>query len=265
MLTLYHGPTSVCSQKVRVGLAELDLPYEGVLLDLQKGDQFAPAYLQLNPAAVVPTLVDDGLVVVESSLILDYLDREKGNGRLSPKGRAAEVAAAHWLLRTLDIHAAINTLSFSTAMRGAIRASRTPEEIAQMLARIPDPVARMKRRMLLDEGLDAVFVEQALCQLRRAFGDMQAALGQGPWMMGEAFSKVDVALVAYVDRIERLGFAGLWLEEFPAIGKWLAAMQARPSYSAGIAAFADAAGSEKMRQGGSAHWPGLARKWENLR
>ncbi|MBE9637186.1 glutathione S-transferase family protein [Salipiger mangrovisoli] len=265
MLTLYHGPTSVCSQKVRVALAELGLSYESRLLDLQKGDQYAPDYLRLNPAAVVPTLVDDGLVVVESSLILDHLDRERGGGRLSPMGREPEVTAAHWLLRTLDIHAAVNTLSFSTAMRANILASRTADEIAQMMARMPDPVARMKRRTLLEEGLAAVFVEQALRQLRRTFADMQLALGQRRWMMGETFSKVDVALVAYVDRIERLGFAGLWLEEFPAIARWLAAMQARPSYAAGIAAFADPVGREKMRQGGSAHWPELARQWEGLR
>ena len=78
MLLLYHGITSVCSVKVRVGLAEMGLAYDERVLDLQAGDQNDPAYLKLNRDAVVPTLVDDGLVVVESSLIL-----EGANSRIS--------------------------------------------------------------------------------------------------------------------------------------------------------------------------------------
>ena len=264
MMKLYHGSTSVCSQKVRVGLAELGLKYDSVLMDLQKGDQFTPDYRKLNSSAVVPTLVDDGLVVVESSLILDYLDRVMGAGQLSPKGIAAEVAAAHWLLRTLDIHAAVNALSFSTAMREKIRASKTPEEIEQSLERMPDPVSRIKRLSLIKDGLDSVYVTQALQVLRRAFVDMQATLEPHGWVVGEAFSKVDVALIAYVDRLDRLGFSNLWHDEFPAIDDWLRKMQARPSYAAGVTAFADPTASEALRQSGARYWPDLEEKWRNM-
>ncbi|MEM5477394.1 glutathione S-transferase family protein [Pacificibacter sp. AS14] len=264
MLILYHGSTSVCSQKVRVGLAELGLSYDSVILDLQKGDQFAPDYRKLNPSAVVPTLVNDGLVVVESSLILEYLDREMGSGQLSPKGEAAQVAADHWMLRTLDMHAAINTLSFSTAARDRIRAKKTPEEIAQDLERMPDPVSRAKRQSLLEDGLASVHVMQALLVLRRAFTDMQAAFEAHDWMMGSAFSKVDVALIAYVDRLDRLGFSGLWLNEFPAIDGWLRAMQTRQSYATGIAAFADPVASKTLRQSGERYWPDLEERWLKL-
>ena len=76
-MKLYHGITSVCSVKVRIGLAEIGLDYDEQTLDLQKGDQFDPAYLALNPNGVVPTLVDGDLILGESSLILEYLDREQ--------------------------------------------------------------------------------------------------------------------------------------------------------------------------------------------
>lgn len=264
-MRLYHGATSVCSQKVRVGLAELGLDFDSQLLDLQEGDQFDPAYLALNPSAVVPTLVDDGLVVVESSLILDHLDRALGGGRLSPQGAAAEVASAHWLLRTLEIHAAINALSFSTAMRDKIRASKTPQEIAQSLERMPDPVARQKRLSLLEDGLDSVYVAQALLVLHRTFADMQQALAPQGWMVGGAFSKVDVALIAYVDRLDRLGFAGLWQDQFPAIEAWLRRMQARPSYAKAIEAFVDPAASAALRQSGPRYWPEIKERWLTLR
>ncbi|MEM7464146.1 MAG: glutathione S-transferase family protein, partial [Pseudomonadota bacterium] len=162
MLILYHGLTSVCSVKVRIGLAEIGLEYESHVLDLPKGDQHHPDYLKINPDAVVPTLVDDGLVLYESSLILEYLDREYNDGNLMPAGKAAEAGARLWLLRCLSVHDAVNSLSFSTAHRDRTLASKTAEEIAAMLANMPDPVKRMKRKDLLDNGLASVFVQQAL-------------------------------------------------------------------------------------------------------
>ena len=53
MLTLYHGRTSVCSLKTRLALAEKGIDFDSKLLTL-RGDQFDPAYMALNPNAVVP-------------------------------------------------------------------------------------------------------------------------------------------------------------------------------------------------------------------
>src|SRR5260370_37913453 len=69
MLELYHSINSVCAQKVRIALAEKGLSYKQHLMRLG-GDQFDPAYMKLNPNAVVPTLLHDGQVVIESSVIL---------------------------------------------------------------------------------------------------------------------------------------------------------------------------------------------------
>jgi glutathione S-transferase len=69
MLELYHNINSVCAQKVRIALKEKGQEAKEHLLTLQ-GDQNDPAYLKLDPNGVVPTLVHDGNVIVESSLIL---------------------------------------------------------------------------------------------------------------------------------------------------------------------------------------------------
>ena len=62
MITLYHHGSSVCAAKVRLVLAEKSVPWEGIYVDILRGDQFDPAYMKLNPKAVVPTLVHDGKV-----------------------------------------------------------------------------------------------------------------------------------------------------------------------------------------------------------
>lgn len=261
MLTLYHGISSVCSVKVRVGLAELGLAYEDRVLDLQKGEQFAPDYLALNPAGVVPTLIDGDLTVVESSLILEYLDRSYNGSALMPKTPAEEASARHWLLRCLGIHGAVNTLTFSTVMRAKIRASKTQAEIEASVAAMPDPVLRHKRLELLNNGLNSIYTDQALGVFRRTFADMQAALDTAPWMGGGALGITDIALVAYIDRLERLGFAGLWEQDTPAVGTWLSAMQARPSYAAEVQSRIPAKAAEEMRREGDTHYPAVAAAW----
>src|SRR5713226_9686735 len=90
MLELYHSINSVCAQKVRIALAEKGLTAKDHLMTL-RGDQFDPAYLKLNPSGVVPTLIHDGQPVIESAVILYYIDEVFPEPPLMPKeplGRA---------------------------------------------------------------------------------------------------------------------------------------------------------------------------------
>ena len=72
--TLYNAPQSTCSQRVRFVLNAKGLPFEERKLDLLAGDQLKPDYLALNPNGVVPTLDHDGAIIIDSSVIIEYLD-----------------------------------------------------------------------------------------------------------------------------------------------------------------------------------------------
>ena len=90
-LTLYKFGNSICTQKVMIVLAEKGVPYETIDVDLFKNEQYSPAYLAINPKGVVPSLVDDGKVVIESTLICEYLDETIPAPPLAPSdahGRA---------------------------------------------------------------------------------------------------------------------------------------------------------------------------------
>ena len=103
MLELYHNINSVCAQKVRIALKEKGQEATEHLLTL-RGDQNEPAYLKLNPSGVVPTLVHDGHAVVESSLILYYLDEVFPEPPLMPKAAQARLRVRMYncLLYTSD-------------------------------------------------------------------------------------------------------------------------------------------------------------------
>jgi glutathione S-transferase len=74
MLELYHHSTSVCAAKVRMALAEKDIPWKGHYIDILKGDQFAPGFLKLNPKGLVPVLIDNGKVILEPTVINEYIE-----------------------------------------------------------------------------------------------------------------------------------------------------------------------------------------------
>ncbi|MBU6270282.1 MAG: glutathione S-transferase N-terminal domain-containing protein [Betaproteobacteria bacterium] len=65
--------------KVALLLEELGLPYQGVPVDTRKGEQFAPAFLQVNPNGKVPALVDGEAVIFDSNAILLYLADRAGH------------------------------------------------------------------------------------------------------------------------------------------------------------------------------------------
>jgi len=84
MLELYYFPTATCGYKARLALAEKGVDFTARVLDRDAGELLTPEYLKLNPNAVVPTLVHDGAVIIESSIIITYVDDAFSGPALSP-------------------------------------------------------------------------------------------------------------------------------------------------------------------------------------
>src|SRR5204863_249983 len=124
------------AQKVRIVIAEKGLEYREHLMTL-RGDQFDAAYMKLNPNAVVPTLVHDGRPVIESSVILYYLDEAFANPPLMPKD-PHQRAAVRIYNKLIDeyVHNSCTILTFATAFRPWF-AGLTGDEIEARLAKTP--------------------------------------------------------------------------------------------------------------------------------
>jgi len=93
MLKLYDYPDCPFCIKVKVALGEKDLEYETVLVDLAKGEQRTPEFLKLNPYGKVPVLIDDDVVVYDSTIINEYLDEEYPVPPLLPEDSAGRARA----------------------------------------------------------------------------------------------------------------------------------------------------------------------------
>src|SRR5215831_17426320 len=98
---LYNAPQSTCSQRVRFVLNAKKLPFEEVKLDLLAGDQLKPDYLALNPNGVVPTLDHDGAIVIDSTVIIEYLDEVVPAASFTPANPVVR-ARMRSLMRFID-------------------------------------------------------------------------------------------------------------------------------------------------------------------
>jgi glutathione S-transferase len=230
---LYHGSTSVCSIKARVTLAEKGLEWEGELLDLMRGDQHRPEYGKINPNRVVPTLVHDGKTVLESTLIMEYLDEAFPPPLLLPADPYRRALARLWMKKIDDyLHAACSTVTFATANRKALL-RLAPEELEARFQRMPDPAYRERQRLGIRHGLGAPHVALAVRQHDKYLGEMEAALADAPYLAGEAYSLADAAATPYVNRAEMIGMDVLWSDR-PRVAAWLARMRARPSFERAV-------------------------------
>jgi glutathione S-transferase len=232
MLTLYHGRTSVCSIKARLALAEKGVAFESKLMTL-RGDQFDPAYMLLNPNAVVPTIVHDGRVIIESTVIMHYADEAFPGASLMPTDALARTKV-RMTEKLMDeyVHVACMTLTFATANRASL-ARLSPAEMAAELAKAPDPKRSEIKRQVVALGLDAPLVVDALRVHGKLFDRIESAMQEGPYIAGETFSHADIAATPYVWRLDKLKLARLW-ENRPGVAAWYERIRARPSFKAAV-------------------------------
>jgi glutathione S-transferase len=232
VLEHYHNINSVCAQKVRIALHEKGLDVTEHLLTL-RGDQHDPAYRQLNPNGVVPTLVHEGKPIIESSLILYYLDDAFPEPPLMPR----EPLARHRVRmfnKLVDeyVHNSCMILTFATAFRPNFL--KMPREA--WLAEVnKTPLKRRAeyKRSVIEHGLDSEFVSEAIAQHGKLLSWMDAALQDGSYLAGDRFSNADCAVIPYILRLELLKLDGIW-EPYPAIADWWTRMRVRPSVKAAV-------------------------------
>ena len=260
MLTLYHHDTSVCSQKVRLVLAEKEIPWEGSFIDLGKGQHQTPEYMKLNPNAVVPTLVHDDYVIIESSVINEYLDDLDPAQPLKPEAPYQRARMRLWIKQLDDsIHSAINTVSNAIAFR-RFRARQSPEERAARLARIPDPAKRAKMKELTENGIESPLMGEALTRLDRMLADMEAALATDDWLAGGRYSLADAGFTPYVNRLAVLGLEGTWSDR-PNVADWYTRIKQRPAYNTAILDHDPADRIALMKKSGDELWPRIQELW----
>ena len=233
MLKLYHFWSSTCSRKVRLVLAEKGLDWESQHIDIvTKLENLEPGYIKLNPNGVVPTLDHDGNIIIESNIIIEYLDDAFPEVSLKPKNSYQRSLMRLWLdTAETSVHKNINIISYNK--RHVPRANKlfTKEEQREILARFPSAEKRAIMLRRLEVGIseeDEQFARERLCEV---MDKIEEVLINSDWLAGNHFSLADIAIAPFIERFEANGVEILvdWKKR-PRTGAWWQRVQERPSF-----------------------------------
>jgi GST-like protein len=198
---LYYWPTPN-GWKISIMLEECGLPYEVKLVNIGKGEQFAPAFLKISPNNRMPAIVDpdgpDGepISVFESGAILQYLARKTGLFYGSNERQRASVE--EWLFWQIG---------------GLGPMAGQAQHFRQYAAdKIPYAIDRYTN------------------EVNRLYGVMDRRLAHHAYLAGD-YSIADMACVGWARGWERQGQD---LEQFPYFARWLEAVLARAAVQRGL-------------------------------
>ncbi len=254
MIELYTHPMSPCAQKVRIVLAEKGLEWTKNHVDLQQKENLRPEYLKLNPLGVVPTLVHDSRPVIESSIICEYLDDSFPDPSLKPVDPYLRSKMRYWMKHVdVKLHPSCGTLQWPMVMREALM-EKSEEERQAILERIPEKPRRERQKRLVKHGLDAPDVGDAVRVYHKTIVDMEKALSENEWVVGDDFSLADVCLAPYFQTLVQFNWTALYEENCPRVTDWVARCQDRASYQEAVADDFPEPLLEELRAKGSAVW-----------
>ncbi|RME14302.1 MAG: glutathione S-transferase family protein, partial [Alphaproteobacteria bacterium] len=207
-IELHYWPTPN-GWKISIALEEMGLPYEVRYVDISKGEQFEPAFLEISPNNRMPAIVDpDGpggapVSVFESGAILQYLARK--TGRFYGRDERARIRVEEWLFWQVG---GLGPMA-GQAHHFLVYAPKLepPQDI---------PYAKDRYR----------------AETARLYGVMDRRLAENRFLAGEEYSIADMA---------SYGWASLWerqeqtLDDKPHLARWLEEVGSRPAVQRGMA------------------------------
>jgi len=229
-LELYNFPASTCSLKVRICLAEKKLDWTDHRLSPSGTDHLTPEYLKMNPNGVVPTLLHDGMPIIDSSVIIEYLDEVFPEIKLSPDDPKKR-AKMRWWLRYFE-EKPTSAVRYPTFQRILIKNFKdmSPAKFKHAAKIRPlktDFYTRMGR-----DGFSKIEIQSAVNDFRQTVERIDSAIkgNGGPWIMGDHYTLADICVGPLIDRMEDLGYEELWEKDLQFTTEWLKNMKARPAY-----------------------------------
>jgi len=199
-MTLFDHPECPYGAKVRIVLAETELDFDTITVDLRAGDNHKADFLELNPFGKVPVLIDDETVVYDSTVINEYLNDEYF-AELLPED-STQRATARMLEDYADVAFTLPAMAIEREMSKA------------------------------EDDRDGTKLTSAQEVIRKGLAMLEKTLAEKEFLVG-AFSLADVAFAPTVLQLEKLGVK---LESgLPNVKAWLARLGGRPSMRAATA------------------------------
>ncbi len=194
-MRLYHHPFSPNARRVVMTALHLGLPIELVSVDLAKGEQRQPHFLQMNPNGKVPVLQDGDFYLSESHAIMQYLADKTAGQTLYPADLRARADVNRWMFWSAQhFQPATSILVWERLVKGLLGLGA------------PDPIEEQRGEKLVAE----------LAEM------LDAHLAGRLWLCGADLTLADLAVAAPLGYTEA---ARLPVTELASLQAWLARVQ----------------------------------------
>ncbi|MEE8077993.1 MAG: glutathione S-transferase family protein [Pseudomonadales bacterium] len=235
-LHLYHAGWSNCSMRVRMTLEEKALPWTSHHLNIRSGEHITPDYFGINPNGLVPTLVHDGDVWIESDDIISYLDDAFPEPRLTPASDTQLVKLSEWMSLASAIHViAVKTYIYSSGSN--INRRKTAAELERYRKlQTNEELLAFHTRSSSEGGFTDKDRRNAEQLLHDAFSQLDTYLGEHRWLVGDDFTLADITWVPLHYTLERVGFS---FDLHTNVKFWARAIAERPSFQKAVVGWFD--------------------------
>ncbi len=225
-LHLWHAPLSSCSQRVRIVLEEMGKGYESHLVNLKKDEHASAAYQAIHPKGLVPALVDDGRLFIES---IDIIQHVAADGPELMRLESPE------LLRMADeAQMDLKLLTFEFLFRAE---PPPPPQQAEAFQKSHNNAWLRQFRKDFEAGFDHDRLDSAVRRIDAGFSHLDGLLADGrEFLTGDQFSLADVAWMPNVHRFALMDWP---FDRTPNLAAWFERVSSRPSYKNALLAWQD--------------------------
>ena len=241
-LHLFHFMGSSCSQKTRIALGAKGVEWESHHVDISKFENFTEWFMGINPRGLMPTLVHDGDVHIESNDIIEYVDGAFDGPKLFPSDPEEQALMQESMTYEDDLHLCVRALTFRYFL--PVEMMKKPDDAvdtyeAEGAETVGGKVDGRKaievdfwRRMNANGGITDEQVVEAAGEFLTAFGELEERLDGQDWLLASGFSALDIAWWITVFRITSMGFP---TDRFPRLLVWYERIAAREDFKREVA------------------------------
>ena len=213
---------SACSMKTRIYLNLKNIPFKSHQINLSAGENFSQWFQGINPRSLVPVLIHDGDVHIESNDILQYLEGCFENNPLIPADKKMKVSE---LLSFEDnLHIDIRNITFRFMVPKLLNKGKKAKPKSNDKATLngeADPLDDANRNFWKEYeefGIKDEDVTESLSKMNSALKNIDSILNGNKYILGSNLSVIDIAWFIYVTRIQHANYP--LQERHPNVYEW---------------------------------------------